>query len=104
MKFIIEGEDKAKEDCCPGQPFVTFSTSPGLKIEFMNPTPMSGLFTQEVLVTDGDTVDKVKLRFLKESKAIKGMFSNVLVQRNIFFSLFLSIVFRFEFIEILEIC
>lgn len=72
VKYTDEGIEKTKEDCCPGQPFVTFYSSPGIKIECINPTPMNGLFTQEVLISNGDTVNKIKSKILKDSKSMKG--------------------------------
>ncbi|XP_050503774.1 leucine--tRNA ligase, cytoplasmic [Diabrotica virgifera virgifera] len=65
-----EATEKMKE-CCPGSPFVLFSTKPGIKLEFINPVPQNGLFSKVLTVSDGDTYEKVVQRLAKDSKAMK---------------------------------
>jgi leucyl-tRNA synthetase len=60
-------EEKMKE-CCPGAPFVQFATKPGVKVEFLNPVPNSGLFSQTVVVSDGDTYERVVQKLTKDVK------------------------------------
>jgi leucyl-tRNA synthetase len=60
-------EEKMKE-CCPGAPFVQFATKPGVKVEFLNPVPNSGLFSQTVVVNDGDTYERVVQKLTKDVK------------------------------------
>jgi leucyl-tRNA synthetase len=63
-------EEKMKE-CCPGAPFVQFATKPGVKVEFLNPVPNSGLFSQTVVVNDGDTYERVVQKLTKDVKRLK---------------------------------
>ncbi|KAJ8930116.1 hypothetical protein NQ314_017127 [Rhamnusium bicolor] len=46
-----QATEKMKE-CCPGAPFVLFSTKPGIKIEFVNPLPHNGLFSTTIIISD----------------------------------------------------
>ncbi|XP_053599926.1 leucine--tRNA ligase, cytoplasmic [Plodia interpunctella] len=63
--------EKTKEDCAPGQPHINFTAEVGVVVNFINPTPLNGLFTVPVNLIDGDTVDKVKAKIVREVKAIK---------------------------------
>lgn len=70
------------KECCPGAPFVVFSSKPGVKIEFVNPIPSSGLFSLNLPIIDGDSVKDVTQRLSKSVKKIKGDFMknlNILV-------------------------
>ncbi|KAG8222240.1 hypothetical protein J437_LFUL001438 [Ladona fulva] len=64
-------DEKLKEDCCPGGPFITFFSKPSVSINFINPVPSSGLFTCSVPIGDGDNVEKVVSRLIKNNKSIK---------------------------------
>ncbi|XP_063905873.1 leucine--tRNA ligase, cytoplasmic [Zophobas morio] len=64
-------EEKMKE-CCPGAPFVQFASKPGVRVEFSNPVPNSGLFAQSVLVSDGDSYARVVQKLARDVKLIKG--------------------------------
>ncbi|RZC35227.1 leucine--tRNA ligase, cytoplasmic, partial [Asbolus verrucosus] len=66
-----EAEEKMKE-CCPGSPFVHFSTKPGVKVEFYNPIPNSGLFSHSLVINDGDSYAKVVQKLSKDIKLIKN--------------------------------
>ncbi|XP_071446745.1 leucine--tRNA ligase, cytoplasmic [Hetaerina americana] len=75
FKFTDESEsvdDKLREECCPGAPFITFYSLPSITLNFINPVPSSGLFTCSVPICDGDTVDRVVSRLRKlNNKVIK---------------------------------
>lgn len=74
VRFTDEdGASEKMKECCPGVPFVLFSTKPGVKIEFVNPVPLNGLFSRSYLISDGDTYAKVVSRLAKDNKTIKGM-------------------------------
>lgn len=57
--------EKTKEEVQPGFPFITYSVKPSVKITFENPIPRSGLFTQHLNVSDGDSVDSLKQKLAK---------------------------------------
>ncbi|KAJ8952430.1 hypothetical protein NQ318_014522 [Aromia moschata] len=65
-----EATEKMKE-CCPGAPFVLFSTRSGVKVEFVNPVSYNGLFSKWIIISDGDDYAKVAQRLIKDNKAIK---------------------------------
>lgn len=73
MRFTDEAEATEKmKECCPGQPHVVFSKKAGVKIEFVNPVPHSGLFSRFLVISEGDTHAKIVRRLSKGVKAIKG--------------------------------
>ncbi|GBP07012.1 Leucine--tRNA ligase, cytoplasmic [Eumeta japonica] len=65
--------EKTREDCSPGQPHISFSTERGVLINVINPVPLSGLFTVTISLTEGDTIEKIKGKLIKEVKAIKDV-------------------------------
>ncbi|XP_056634645.1 leucine--tRNA ligase, cytoplasmic [Diorhabda sublineata] len=72
IKFTDDPEASEKmKECCPGAPFVLFSTKPGIKVEFVNPIAHNGLFSYNLIISDGDTYSKVINRLAKDIKAIK---------------------------------
>ncbi|KAG6459836.1 hypothetical protein O3G_MSEX011637 [Manduca sexta] len=75
VKFTDDPEagEKTREDCAPGQPHINFYAEEGLPIELINPVPCNGLFSVNVDLTDGDTVEKLKAKIAKEVKAIKDV-------------------------------
>lgn len=58
-------DDKVKEDCCPGQPFITFMNEPSVQLTMINNQPFNGMFETSLDFYEGDTVDKVKNRLMK---------------------------------------
>lgn len=67
-----EGASEKMKDCCPGVPFVIFWTKPGVSVEFVNPIPHNGLFSQYFTVSDGDAVGKIAARLAKDIRGIKS--------------------------------
>lgn len=67
IKFTSDPEalEKTKEEVQPGFPFIIYSVKPSVKVTFENPTPRSGLFTQFLNVSDGDSVDNLKQKLAK---------------------------------------
>lgn len=67
IKFTSDPEalEKTKEDVQPGFPFIIYSVKPSVKVTFENPIPRSGLFTQFLNVSDGDSVDILKQKLAK---------------------------------------
>lgn len=49
-----------------------FSNKPGVKIEFVNPVLHNGLFSQTLVVGDGDSQAKIVARLVKDNRFIKG--------------------------------
>lgn len=68
-----DSPEKTREECAPGQPHVNFSAEPAVAVSVVNPTPLSGLFSVNIDLADGDTVDRVKAKIAKEIKAIKDV-------------------------------
>lgn len=57
--------ENTKETVQPGTPFITYSVKPSVKVILENPIPRSGLFTQLINVSDGDTVQSLKEKLAK---------------------------------------
>ncbi|KAF7287224.1 hypothetical protein GWI33_002043 [Rhynchophorus ferrugineus] len=72
IKYTDEPEATEKmKECCPGSPFVVFSNKPGVKLEFVNPIPGSGLFSKYIVINNGDTYRKVVEKLAKHFRQIK---------------------------------
>ena len=67
IKFTDDpsASENTKETVQPGTPFITYSVKPSVKIILENPIPRSGLFTQYINVSDGDTVSSLKEKLAK---------------------------------------
>lgn len=64
-------EERIKEDCCPGHPYIVFRCEPSVEVTFINPQPCNGLFQQLLPIHEGDDVAKIATRLCKKSKFIK---------------------------------
>ncbi|GAA6078518.1 leucine--tRNA ligase, cytoplasmic [Tachysurus ichikawai] len=71
--FASEGDDKVKEDCCPGKPFSVFRSEPGVLVSLLNPQPFNGLFSSRIDVRQGDTKDSIVRRLSKINRGIKDL-------------------------------
>lgn len=60
--------DKLKEEVSPGIPFIVYTTKPSIKISLENPVPRSGMFTQFLNVSDGDTTKEIREKLAKNLK------------------------------------
>lgn len=74
--------EKNKEEIRPGCPFISFSVKPFVKVMFENPMPRSGLFSQHLTVSDGDTTKNLKEKLAK-SVGLKGLFAILLLYSKI---------------------
>lgn len=52
-------EEKIKEECCPGQPYIAYRCEPNIQMKLVNPQPCSGLFTLKLPVYSGSTVSSM---------------------------------------------
>ncbi|KAB0798864.1 hypothetical protein PPYR_06746 [Photinus pyralis] len=66
-----EGAPERTVDCCPGQPQIHYAVKSGVTVEFINPIPHSGLFSQSIKISNGDTFPKVVSRLVKECRNLK---------------------------------
>ncbi|TKS83046.1 Leucine--tRNA ligase, cytoplasmic [Collichthys lucidus] len=71
--FASEGDDKVKEDCCPGKPFSVFRSEPGVCVNLVNPQPANGLFSTKVDIRQGDSRDGIIRRLAKVNRLIKDL-------------------------------
>lgn len=74
VKYTDEAPEKTKEECCPGAPYISFSTQPGIFVNISNPEPCNGLFTTSVKIVDGDSVANVISKIAKGNKRIEGKY------------------------------
>jgi leucyl-tRNA synthetase len=67
IKFTDDpsASEKTKEEVRPGMPFIVYSTKPSVKIVLENPVPRSGMFTNFLNVSDGDTTRGLKEKLVK---------------------------------------
>lgn len=72
MKYTDEAPEKTKEECCPGGPYISFYTLPGILVNISNSEPCNGLFTSSVKIVDGDNVDCVISKIARGNKRIEG--------------------------------
>jgi leucyl-tRNA synthetase len=73
IKFTDDStaSEKIQESTRPGAPFITFSTKPFIRAVFENPVPRSGLFTNNINISDGDTTKTIKEK-LGKCIGVKG--------------------------------
>uniref|UniRef100_A0AAQ4P1Q5 leucine--tRNA ligase n=1 Tax=Gasterosteus aculeatus aculeatus TaxID=481459 RepID=A0AAQ4P1Q5_GASAC len=71
--FASEGDDKVKEDCCPGKPFCVFRSEPGVCVSLVNPQPCNGQFSTKVDIRQGDSGDVIIRRLAKVNRLIKDL-------------------------------
>lgn len=67
IKFTDDptASEKTKEEVRPGIPFIVYSTKPSVKVTLENPMPRSGMFTNFLNVSDGDTTQVLKEKLVK---------------------------------------
>ncbi|KAM8974469.1 leucine--tRNA ligase, cytoplasmic [Pelodytes ibericus] len=73
VKFASEGDEKVKEDCCPGKPFSVFRSEPGLPVFLVNPQPSNGHFSTKIEIRQGDSRDSIIRRLMKTDRGIKDV-------------------------------
>ncbi|KAM8835839.1 leucine--tRNA ligase, cytoplasmic [Synchiropus picturatus] len=71
--FASEGDEKVKEDGCPGKPFSFFRSEPGVSVSLINPQPANGLFSTKMDIRQGDTRDTIVRRLAKIHRLIKDL-------------------------------
>lgn len=72
IRYTDEASEKTREECCPGDPYMTFSATPGVSLVAVNSQQCSGLFRMSVKVSDGNTAADISTRIAKDNKHIKG--------------------------------
>jgi leucyl-tRNA synthetase len=59
-------DDKVKEECCPGKPLISFEVAPSVTIRILNHQPLSGHFSWNISIMNGDSLNRMRLRMQKE--------------------------------------
>ncbi|KAG5674705.1 hypothetical protein PVAND_004657 [Polypedilum vanderplanki] len=57
--------ENTRESVQPGSPFISYIVKPSVRVNFENPIPRSGLFTQQINVGEGDTLNTLKEKLAK---------------------------------------
>lgn len=72
MKFTDEpnAAEKMKEECCPGQPYISFFEKDGIMINFIYPEPMKAFYAKTIKVCSGDTVTTVRSMIAKDYQSL----------------------------------
>lgn len=61
-----EAPENIRNECCPGQPYITFLPSDeSLQLFVINPQPQKPYFQREIPVYEGDTTEKLIKRLKK---------------------------------------
>lgn len=61
-----EAPENIRNECCPGQPYITFlPPDASLQLTIINPQPQKPFFQRELPVYDGDSVEKLIKRLKK---------------------------------------
>ncbi|KAF4523284.1 hypothetical protein B566_EDAN009407 [Ephemera danica] len=71
IQYTDSAPEKIREDCCPGQPFITFRTEPSVSVEAINPEPQNALFAEKLKIMEGDTTNRLAVRLAKSCRSIK---------------------------------
>jgi len=71
LAWSEEGDDKMREECRPGTPFVTFRTEPSVKLEMVNNQPHTGVFNISCPILKDDTARKITARMTRVERGIK---------------------------------
>lgn len=69
VKTADDADDKVKEDCCPGKPFITFFTEPSVKMNLLNPQAFKGLLEMTIPIYEGDTSAKIAARMTRAERS-----------------------------------
>ncbi|KAK3795415.1 hypothetical protein RRG08_031762 [Elysia crispata] len=81
VKKADSADDKVKEGCCPGKPFITFYTEPSVVMNLTNPQPSRGLLEITIPIYEGDTSVKIAARMTRaESSRVKDASSVTLLR------------------------
>jgi len=71
IEYNDKADEKIKEECCPGAPFIVFVESKYVSLTCVNPQGHTGLFEVSVPVISGDDCKKLVSRIVKESRQLK---------------------------------
>ncbi|XP_039265438.2 leucine--tRNA ligase, cytoplasmic-like [Styela clava] len=66
-----QGPVKVQEECCPGKPMCEFIVQPSVLVQVRNHQPMSGCFSVNIPICDGDTCNQIVTKVCKLNKFIK---------------------------------
>ncbi|XP_063989407.1 leucine--tRNA ligase, cytoplasmic [Diachasmimorpha longicaudata] len=80
IKFTEEAPEKTREECCPGAPYMSFHSTPGVFVTAVNPQKCSGMFSMTVKIGEGNTGADIARKIAKNSRSIKDA-SSVLLYR-----------------------
>ncbi|XP_043220831.1 leucine--tRNA ligase, cytoplasmic-like [Amphibalanus amphitrite] len=64
-------DERVREECCPGAPYVQYRAEPSVPLVAVNPQPGSGLFQVKLAVREGDTPRRVAVRLARTERAVK---------------------------------
>ncbi|XP_076467867.1 leucine--tRNA ligase, cytoplasmic-like [Babylonia areolata] len=69
VRFSEEADEKVRDDCCPGKPFITYRTEPSVCVRLVNQQQCSGLFEVLMPVFEGDSAARMAARLMKTEKS-----------------------------------
>ncbi|OQR70265.1 leucine--tRNA ligase [Tropilaelaps mercedesae] len=75
IEYNDKAENKIKEECCPGSPFIVFQEAKFINMICLNQQDNIGLFETIVPVVPLDTCQKLEDRIRKENRQVKNVHS-----------------------------
>ncbi|XP_037070028.1 leucine--tRNA ligase, cytoplasmic-like isoform X2 [Pollicipes pollicipes] len=64
-------DERVREECCPGVPYVVYRTAPSVRLAVSNPQQGNGLFGLQLPVLEGDTTRRLAARIAKLERNVK---------------------------------
>ncbi|KAK7097865.1 leucine--tRNA ligase, cytoplasmic-like [Littorina saxatilis] len=69
IRFSEEAEEKVRDDCCPGKPFISYRIEPSVPLRLVNQQQCSGLFEITLPIFEGDVLSKIAARLVKMERS-----------------------------------
>lgn len=64
--------EKTREECCPGVPYIAFSTLPALPIAIRNPIWGAPWMEKNYKISTGENVEEISARIIRDTATLKG--------------------------------
>lgn len=69
VRYSEQADEKVRDDCCPGKPFITYRTEPSVRMCMVNQQQGSGLFEVSMPIFDADITSKIAARLMRSERS-----------------------------------